>query len=746
MRCSVAWLACALALAQVPAQKKSAEKQPAEKKPAAKNAKAAKVAATSEASSSVAKSVATRPAPKKEARPFDAQFGLSLPAPRPLRLPGGDRWQLSNGLRVVVLPEPKIPIVQATLVVAAGSLADPAEKAGLADITAKALRGGGSVNFAGVKFDRELNGLGASLNVKAQERVTACTLTAPSDRFGKAAVLLADIVLNPGFDPDAFDLVRGELRSQIGKRNELADQIANREFWRIVYGPNNPSARRMEYEHLDNIGPEDADLFYSTYYRPGTAVLIIHGDIETASAKQLVDRLFSSWKPGKAEIKAPAPGAQPKPGVYLADKKDAPMSAVVMGFAVPPATARQTAAAGVAIEIVAGGPGSRLEPVLRDKKAWEAVAVARWIANDNQPGALQFTGRCKPAYTTDMIQAVLREFDGVKSVPFTETEVRDASARLLARGVMQWQNPGLLLAENEAHAVIEGRNSYVPDEQAEIAAVTREQAVAAFNELWKPSNLVITVVGSPTLFDHPLADLNRPVELIDLTIPPPPPLQPRTDPDSLSRGKQWLERIQAAMGGTDRLKAVKDFMMASEGSYWRGRSTTSIKQTDWWMAPGVFRQHQAIPIGEVTAFYDGAIGWLGRERFIAAMPPNTLRQVRTEIFQLLFTLVQSNHMPDRTVCSLGANIVQVTDDKGQGVRLYINEKTALPSRVAYLSVQPGGESIMVEQTYEDWREYDGIKMPTTYRIRHNGHKFTDMRVTALKFNSGLKVKDLERKP
>lgn len=126
--------------------------------------------------------------------------------------------------------------------------------------------------------------------------------------------------------------------------------------------------------------------------------------------------------------------------------------------------------------------------------------------------------------------------------------------------------------------------------------------------------------------------------------------------------------------------------------------------------------------------------------------PNALKQVQTEIFQMLFTLVLSNQMPDRTVCSLGANIVQVTDDKGQAVRLYINEKTALPSRVAYLSVQPGGESIMVEQTYEDWREYDGIKMPTTYRIRHNGHKFTDMRVTALKFNSGLKIVDLERKP
>lgn len=66
------------------------------------------------------------------------------------------------------------------------------------------------------------------------------------------------------------------------------------------------------------------------------------------------------------------------------------------------------------------------------------------------------------------------------------------------------------------------------------------------------------------------------------------------------------------MGGLDRLKAVNDFMMASEGSYWRGRMTTSIKQTDWWMAPGVFRQRQVLPIGEVTAFYDGKIGWLGR--------------------------------------------------------------------------------------------------------------------------------------
>lgn len=148
----------------------------------------------------------------------------------------------------------------------------------------------------------------------------------------------------------------------------------------------------------------------------------------------------------------------------------------------------------------------------------------------------------KPAYTTDVIQTILREFDSAKVATFTEAEVRDASARLQGRGAMEWQNPVLLLAENEAHALITGQSSFVFDEQAELLRSPANRWLPPSTSSGNRVHLVITVVGSPTLFDHPLADLSRPVRPYHLTIPPPPPLQPRTDPESLSLGKKWFER------------------------------------------------------------------------------------------------------------------------------------------------------------------------------------------------------------
>ena len=59
--------------------------------------------------------------------------------PRAYQFPRFERGALANGMRLVVAPITKLPIVTVTVLVDAGAVGDPPERAGVAQLTAKLL-------------------------------------------------------------------------------------------------------------------------------------------------------------------------------------------------------------------------------------------------------------------------------------------------------------------------------------------------------------------------------------------------------------------------------------------------------------------------------------------------------------------------------------------------------------------------------------------------------------------------------
>ena len=95
--------------------------------------------------------VATRPAPGP---------------PREYHFPEFTRHTLANGLRVIVAPVRKLPVVSVLAVVDAGATVDPPGREGLAQLTAEALREG-TEKKGGVEILEGFESLGSSLEAGA---------------------------------------------------------------------------------------------------------------------------------------------------------------------------------------------------------------------------------------------------------------------------------------------------------------------------------------------------------------------------------------------------------------------------------------------------------------------------------------------------------------------------------------------------------------------------------------------------
>ena len=112
---------------------------------------------------------AKRTAGHGEAINADEPWRRSRPAQgpaRPLALPAGDRFALPNGLTVVRVARPGVPLVSAALVLRAGQDANPPDRPGLAGFTAALLEDGTQTRSA-TEFAEQVADLGATLAAKA---------------------------------------------------------------------------------------------------------------------------------------------------------------------------------------------------------------------------------------------------------------------------------------------------------------------------------------------------------------------------------------------------------------------------------------------------------------------------------------------------------------------------------------------------------------------------------------------------
>jgi hypothetical protein len=93
----------------------------------------------------------------------------------------------------------------------------------------------------------------------------------------------------------------------------------------------------------------------------------------------------------------------------------------------------------------------------------------------------------------------------------------------------------------------------------------------------------------------------------------------------------------------------------------------------------------------------------------------------------------------------GPGLLEITEGP-TAVRIQVDEKTGLPAKLLYQTVQMTGAPAEVEELIIEWRDAGGIKFPAKTVINQGGKKFAEVTVTDIKVNSSLKLEELAKKP
>ena len=203
---------------------------------------------------------------------------IKFPAPGTVRVPEPVRFQLPNGMRVLLVEDHELPTINVAAMIRAGGRWQPADKAGLAAITGTVMRTGGSTTRNGDQLDRELDRLAARVEIGVGDDSASASIFCLKEDIDKTLPILADLLQHPAFPQEKIELSKIEQRDAIARRNDDPQTIAFREYGRVIYGKDTPYGRLMENATVNAITREDLVAFHKQSFRPEAVVLGAWGD------------------------------------------------------------------------------------------------------------------------------------------------------------------------------------------------------------------------------------------------------------------------------------------------------------------------------------------------------------------------------------------------------------------------------------------------------------------------------------
>jgi zinc protease len=201
---------------------------------------------------------------------------------------------LDNGLRVILMPDHKVPKVAVTLTYNVGSLNEPTGRSGFAHLFEHLM-------FTGTdtypRFDQTFLGLGITSNAYTAQDNTTYWMDGLASALPVVLSVEADRMANLGNAVDQADLdqersiVINELR-----QNVLDSPSAGAiEALRDGLFPKPHPYSRAGHGSIPDINAatlDDVKAFFNTYYTPNNAALAIVGDFELADAKAMIEDTF----------------------------------------------------------------------------------------------------------------------------------------------------------------------------------------------------------------------------------------------------------------------------------------------------------------------------------------------------------------------------------------------------------------------------------------------------------------------
>jgi predicted Zn-dependent peptidase len=355
------------------------------------------------------------------------------------RLPASETVQLENGMLLFFLQDTELPLVKISMITRTGSMYDPADREGVAELTAYLMRTGGTKLFKSADVDRRLDALAASPAISMQLDSSGVSFSFLKDDLDECLQLLSQMLMHPAFEEDKFQLALSLKREEQRRITDNPQRLAFREFNRLLY-PDDPRGRYATQSSLSMITRDDLIAFHREYFFPSNMMIAVSGDV---SKQEAVDKISQYFPPDTKPLR-PAPGMADPPkkagtGAYFIKKDISQSTAVIGELTIGKNDPDYHAFLLLDFIVGSGGFSSRIFSAVRNEEglAYSAGSFYRARANYGVFGAYALTKTDSTLRALDLIETILRE---VRDGGITQKELEWAKISVLNHFVFSFES------------------------------------------------------------------------------------------------------------------------------------------------------------------------------------------------------------------------------------------------------------------------------------------------------------------
>jgi zinc protease len=401
------------------------------------------------------------------------------------------KFELANGLRLLVKEDHRLPFVEFRAVFKGGVLAETADNNGVTQLTGKLLLKG-TARRSAEDIAREIESVGGNIDSYGGNNSFGVNAEVLSSDFQTGLDLLADVLLNPAFLAPALEREREVQLAAIRDQKDHLLQSASLAMRRALFGPAGYGLDALGSEaSVQKIQVTDLKTFHTQLARPNNCVLAIYGDIRAAEVQAAVANAFAAWQP------TPTPTLDSRLETSdsirrVTETRDKKQAVLVIGYRGTTVLHADRYPLDLLHE-ACSELGSRLFLRIREK-----LGLAYYVGAQNvvglAPGYFAFYAGTAPEKATLVESELLKEAELLRAEGLTAEELKRAQAKIIGQRKIARQDLGSFAMTTALDELYGLGYAYTDTEDACYEAVTLDQIKDVARKYLLPNALVISLV------------------------------------------------------------------------------------------------------------------------------------------------------------------------------------------------------------------------------------------------------------
>lgn len=404
------------------------------------------------------------------------------------------RFQLENGLRVLVHEDHTVPMAVLNVLYDVGAKDEDPSKTGFAHLF-EHLMFGGSINIP--SYDEPLQRVGGENNAFTSNDITNYYIQVPSVNIETAFWLESDRMLSLAFSDKSLETQRNVVIEEFKQRylnQPYGDVWLKLRPLAYTTHPYQWATIGKEISHIENAKMEDVKAFFQKHYTPSNAILVVAGDVNLEQVKNLSEKWFGSISAGNKYNRDLPKEPKQNEARFLETSADVPNSAIYKAFHIDCRVSKNYYIADIISDILSRGESSRLyQELVKSKKVFSEVNA--YITGDIDAGLFVVEGKPAKGVTLEQAdEAIWQVLNKLKTDKMEERELMKIVNKLESSHVFGEMNL-LNKAMNMAYFELLGNAELMNTEMDRYREVSADDIVQYSSEIFNTNNC-------STLFYH----------------------------------------------------------------------------------------------------------------------------------------------------------------------------------------------------------------------------------------------------